>query len=331
MVYKKWLKEWLDIYIKTSYKYTTYCTYKREVNLRINSGLGNFSIEKIKEKDIQMFINKVTERGKINSDGEISNSHINLIIAIILASIKKYYIVHNKTNKQSLYVKRAPHIQKEIRALAEKSEEKLVKYILDNKKIKYYGYLISIFTGLRLGELLALQWSDIDYQNRIIRVNKTRIRGKDCNGNNIDIVSSPKSLSSNRLIPLTGFIARLLKEIKENSVGPYVISYRGKYKCIRSYQKSFKCLLRKLGIEDNCFHSTRHTFATRLLDSRQNPLIPSKIMGHSNPTITLNKYNTWFIEGARKSLETITNKYIIHKKKHTHNNVLCDQLEYIKT
>lgn len=160
---------------------------------------------------------------------------------------------------------------------------------------------------MRLGELIALTWDDVDFGNHIININKTICK---CKKNNkyVLITSKPKTESSCRLIPINKEIITLLKQLKKISIGKYVISKNGKQKCIRSYQQSFKNLLKLLKIKENTFHCLRHTFVTRMLELGINPKMVSEIIGHSKVDITLNRYNKCFLEEKRKTIEKLTKR-----------------------
>ena len=308
MKYRIWAEFWLKNYIEPLRKVTTWRCYENEIRLHICPYLEDYDIEKIDSKNIQQIITDLLN-GKSGRKA-LSNSHVNLIITIIKESISCYFSTKTRKFKKEFYIKRPSQIQKEIKALSLEEEKTIINYILKNKKIKYYGFIISFLTGLRLGELLALNWDDIDFEKKFININKTRTTKRDKNGIYRDIISIPKSKFSIRKIPLTDFLICLLKELKNNSVGPFVISHKGRYQCIRSYQKMFKDLLKRLSIEDNCFYCTRHSFATRLLENGINPKIPSEIMGHSNTYTTFKHYNTCFMEDKRAKLELLSNKLL---------------------
>ena len=149
--------------------------------------------------------------------------------------------------------------------------------------------VLCLYTGLRIGELLALTWSDIDFGKGLLFVSKTCHDGND-GQNHIRIIDSPKTVHSRRVIPLPKQILPHLKSLKKRSLCDYVIADGDKPVFVRSYQRTFELLLKKLDISHKGFHSLRHTFATRALECRMDVKTLSEILGHKNATITLNRY-----------------------------------------
>ena len=123
-----------------------------------------------------------------------------------------------------------------------------------------------------------------------LRVNKTCHDGKDKNGVFCRIVDTPKTPSSIRTIPLPRQIIPLLREVKKNSHSIYVISNGEKPIAIRSYQRSFDLVLKKLNLPHRGFHSLRHTFATRLCESGINIKVIQDVLGHADISTTMDIY-----------------------------------------
>ena len=197
---------------------------------------------------------------------------------------------------------------KKVEALEKQEQTKIEKYILENKKWYHYGILISLYTGLRLGELVALKWQNVDIKNKLIYIDKS-VGSISQNHKTLTIESSPKTQSSIREIPISKKLLDLMKVLRQHCSTDYVIaSHNNKQIKPRAYQKSFENLLKKLHIKHYGFHALRHTFATRLLENGVDIKTISELLGHSSPTITLNRYVHTNLQNKRKAMEILTSK-----------------------
>lgn len=194
-----------------------------------------------------------------------------------------------------------------IYGFSKREQQKIEDYIYQKGNLYYYGILISLYTGLRLGELLALKWSDIDFTNKVLRINNTTCKCIE-NHKQIEIVNSPKTLSSIREIPIPPHLKKILRELKSQN-SDYVLSNRKGCKVdYRTYQSCFERLLNRVGIAHRGFHSLRHTFATRLLELGVDVKTISELLGHSNPKITLERYVHTDMENKMNAMKKLTKK-----------------------
>ena len=162
-----------------------------------------------------------------------------------------------------------------------------------------------VFTGMRRGELCGLEWKDIDFKKEELHICKTCYDGKDKQGKFTRLIDEPKTVSSNRTFPIPKQLVAILKKMRKDSKSTYVISNGEKGIFVRSYQRSFELLLKKLDIEHKGFHSLRHTFATRALECGMDVKTLSEILGHKNPTITLNRYAHSLMEHKKSMMNKL--------------------------
>lgn len=281
--------------IKYSIKQKTYLFYLQMNDIYIVGFNKEISLSNLNE-----FLVSIKEKYSYSTTKLIKslvNRSLNFAFENVLIKEKIIITLHLKSEQ----------IRK-VQALEKQEQAKLENYILENNKIYYFGILLSLYTGLRLGEVLALKWQNVDMKSKLIYIDKT-VSTISQNHKTLTIESSPKTQSSIREIPISKKLLDLLKVLRQNSKSDYVIvSHNGKQINPRAYQKSFENLLKKLHIKHYGFHSLRHTFATRLLENGVDIKTISELLGHSSPTITLNRYVHTNLQNKRKAMEILTSK-----------------------
>lgn len=149
-------------------------------------------------------------------------------------------------------------------------------------------------TGIRIGELCALRWENIDIENKVLSVNKTLIRIQNTNtliaSKTKVIISAPKSKCSIRKIPLPDCIIPLLKAFAQKGDTFFLTGETERFVEPRTMQNRFKKYVSACNITDANFHALRHTFATRCIELGFEIKSLSEILGHANVNITLNRY-----------------------------------------
>ena len=291
MLYKNWIYNWL-IEKKDYIKESTYANYSNIIFNHIIPKLGNYKLSELNHQIIQSFLLELSKSGRKDNKGGLSEKTIKDITIIIKGSIKKA-INENKIKYMELTFN-YPKDNKEnkIYILSKSEQNKITNYVLDNLSSNNIGLLISLYYGIRIGELCALKWNDIDFKKGILKINKTiqRIYVKDNERNYSKIIiTSPKTKNANREIPINKGFLEILKKIKTDS-NCYILTGTNKYIEPRTYRKNFNKILEKLKIHHFNYHSLRHTFATNCISLGVDYKTVSELLGHANVNITLNLY-----------------------------------------
>ncbi len=178
------------------------------------------------------------------------------------------------------------------------------------------GIVLCFYTGIRLGELCALRWGDIDLEAGTMSICRTvsRTRCFELGGpKTMLLVGTPKSRKSTRKIPLPAFLLQMIQDRWYNAPDNfYVVSGKEEPIDPRSYEKVYKNVLRAAGVKDRKFHAIRHTFATRALELGVDIKTISEILGHSGVSVTLNIYAHSMLEQKKKAIDKFNQMHLAH-------------------
>ena len=305
MLYKDWLNEWLNNYIKPTCKIRTFERYSQLINKHIICAIGYYDLKDLTPCLIQKFVSDLLTKGNLRTSQGLSANTVNGVISVIQCSLKTAYMLEYTKAYIGDKIIRPKTAEKQISCFNILEQRKIESFCMQNKKKKLYGVIICLYTGLRIGELLALKFTDIDFNKLLMYISKT------CHdSSNGRVIESPKTQTSNRIIPLPKPILKLIKELKSITSCEYLIADYDKPVSIRSYQRTFELLLKKLHIEHKGFHSLRHTFATRALECGMDVKTLSEILGHKNTSITLNRYAHCMFEHKQSMMNKLAKTLI---------------------
>ena len=286
MKYGEWLTEWLNNYVRISAKHRTIERYSEIINNHLIPSVGDIELQELTPIILQKYISELLKCGNKRTGAGLSSSAVNSIITVVQNSLHTAYNLRYINDMVGDKLKRPKAVEKQIECFS--------VAVRDGEKPYMLGVLICLYTGLRIGELLALEWSDIDFSNGTLMVDKTCHYGVNLNGQFGRIVDTPKTETSIRLIPLPKQLIPLMKEHKKIP-SKLVISKNGEGISNRTYQRNFESLLKSLNLKHRGFHALRHTFATRALECGMDVKTLSELLGHKSPAVTLKKYAHTFL------------------------------------
>lgn len=262
---------WLER-LKPSSKESTYVRYHYLFSHYISPMIGDRLVYTFSNEDCEVFLNKLLLSGKSDGSGLAPKTvtDIRSVVKLILKTAEKEGEL-SLCNPELCPVK---PVRKPLRILSLKEQQALQDYLLGNLTHKNIGTLIALYTGVRLGELCAMQWKDIHFQEQYLEISKTLHRVKDhtvdSEHNTKIIITPPKTESSIRNIPIPDFLFEILQQyVQSHKIDPEAYILTGKkmsFREPRSIEYYFKKTLKKCQIEPLHFHCLRHTFATRCVE-----------------------------------------------------------------
>jgi integrase len=282
-----YLDKWLETVIKGSVRYSTYTSYKGYVDNHINRFIGGGALAEIKPAGVQEFVGKLTEEGRI---GARTVGIVVRLLSHAFSYAEDYELIARNPCRRI----RLPKVEEEEVKIFDNAEQtRIEKAVLNSNDNRYYGVLLALYTGLRIGELCALRWENVAFQDRCLHIKKSlnRTERNDGSGKKTRMAEcEPKTKKSKRIIQLPDFMLKILRRLKAESGSPYVFSMKnGKFVHPRTMQLIHKKLLAMAGVSYNNFHALRHTFATRAGENSDAKTV-SDTLGHSSAVITLNRY-----------------------------------------
>lgn len=308
ITFKELCTDWLDRR-KKHIKESTYSIYLSHLDNHIIPCLGEMGCSSLTEQDVEDTIIKWSEN--------LSRKTVNDIV-MILKSCIKYGKKCGYINFDDVEIMHYPKTQaKRIKSYSADEQRLIINGVLSDLNSRSAGILITLYTGIRIGELCALKWSDIDLENGTINISKTlqRVYLKDNDGIGYTkiTISAPKTFSSIREIPISSDLINIIKKMYNKSDNTYVLTSDNKYMEPRTYRSYYNKFIKGLNINCLNFHSLRHTFATDCIEMGADYKTVSELLGHSTINMTLNLYVHPSMEQKRRCVEMIGKKGIAYK------------------
>lgn len=272
---------------------SSYLEYHRVINRFIEPALGKIPSAQMNNAVVRDFIEDLSSGREEKPLSNATIRHIYTILRIVI----RYGWDTQMLPVFRLSVRLPGKTRRESRCFDEKQIPGLVTYLKSQKTARAYGAILCLYTGLRVGELCALRWGDIDLSEGVLHVRRTvkRVENPDPSngeGRYLWVIGLPKTQTSYRDVPLMDELWSDLSGMRGNLPDDaYFLNGRtDRFVYPRSFERSFGSWLDRTGLPRINVHSMRHSFATRCLENGSDIKTVSEIMGHASTTITMNLY-----------------------------------------
>ena len=275
-------REWLNAVVNRV-KESTLANYQNKFEKHILPEFGDIPCADLTAGRINAFINKKLADG-------LSASYVRDIFTVFKTMLK--YAQEEYGFRLSLKNVVLPKAErKQVEKISDTEQKKLVSYLKANMSLTAFGILLSLFMGLRIGELCGLKWEDVDFRNKILHIRRTVQRISSANGNRKTkiVISAPKSATSFREIAIPDMLMKYFEMFRDEA-DHFILSGADKPVEPRTMQYRYKKILQSAEVESHNYHKLRHTFATNSAEKGFNVKALSAVLGHSSVTLTLNRY-----------------------------------------
>lgn len=272
---------------KKRFKESTCVKYKNILDRHIKPRLGSCFPLGMNDALIDQFANELLY------EEELAPKTVKDIL-VVVRSILDYTARRFPETFPRININYPKESKKEMRVLSREEQTRFSKFLLDDMDASKFGVFLALLTGIRIGELCALRWENISLKDNTIKICSTLQRLKDVSSNQERktkiVISSPKSDTSTRTIPITESVAGLCRKMNPQSPAAFVLTGTSHYMEPRTLQYRMERYTEICGLEGVHFHTLRHTFATRCVEVGFEIKSLSEILGHANTTITLDRY-----------------------------------------
>ncbi len=287
-------------------KAATHCRYRNLLETHIIPDIGGRRIDTITGTEINSYLANKLQSGRVDKKGGLSPAYVRSIMLIISAVIT-YAIEHQLRPPLQTKIFKPQAVKKDLQIFSPGEQSCISSWCRHNVDPTAIGVLLSLYAGLRIGEICALEWTDVDFAAGIIHVRKTvaRIRVPGAGSRTILVIEPPKTASSYRDVPLCSWLIQLLLAARSMSSSSFVVSTSLQFVSPRTYDYRYHKLLSSAGVPALNYHALRHTFATRCIEAGTDVKSLSEMLGHANAAVTLNIYVHPSMDTKRAQLEKL--------------------------
>lgn len=310
------MEEWLESH-RDSLKESTYTTYVSLYERHLKPDLGNCRMTALTTEKIDAYLKEKLKSGRLDHRGGLSPKTVADIRSILLMGLKFARSKKYPCADSGEIFYPSMHSQ-EIQVLSKLEQQKLEEAVFAANNSISAGILLALYSGLRIGEICALQWKDIRFEEKNLQISKTIIRIRNLDSDSKQktkvIIDRPKTDTSIRTIPLPEFLIEYLEDFwKEDDT--YLLTGTKYFMEPRIYLRKYKEILTEAGLGDYTFHCLRHTFATRCVENGFDVKALSEILGHANVSTTLQRYVHPSMDSKREQIERLASASICRQNK----------------
>lgn len=283
--------------------------YDYLIQTHILPSLGGLKLSQISAASVNTFLMSKLTNGRLDGNGGLSPSYVSSIMIIVNSAIN-FAVAEQMCLPLRTPIYKPQAESKELEILDYKQQSIIEEYASSNLNATNIGVLITLYTGLRIGEVCALTWDDVDLPNQVIHVRHTIARikneNKDVKTKTLLVIDEPKTKSSKRDIPIHPVLMNALSEYRKTSTSKYVVSDNASFVSPRTYEYRYHRLLDCCGVDSINYHALRHTFASRCVEVGVDIKSLSEILGHRDSSITLNTYVHTSMQQKRVQLDKLS-------------------------
>lgn len=293
--------EWLRL-SKSKVRESTYIKYETVIKKHIKPKLGGCFPAAVTTGVVDDFSKEL-----LGADGLSVKSVRDILV--VLHGILKHTAANFPGTVSVAQINYPKENRKEMRVLSREEQERFVKYLLTDTDACKFGVLFMLLTGMRIGELCALRWRNINLHEQTIRITATlqRLRDTSAEGESRTrvVTGAPKSDTSARTIPMTDHAVELCRRADVNNAAAYILTGTEIFMEPRALQYRIEKYTRECGLEGVHAHTLRHTFATRAVEVGFEIKSLSEVLGHATTTITLERYVHSSMELKRSNMDKL--------------------------
>lgn len=292
-----WIDYWLDT-ISGTVKISTYSSYKNKLERYVKPYIGQVPLKQLSSEQINQMIRSQSEYLAASSVRTVYQIIKNCLGEAEKRRLMDSYIFENI---------QLPRVTKQrIRTLSLKERQLIIK--LAEKDPYGFPIILSLETGMRIGEIAGLKWQDIDFVSKTLTVSRTlqRLQTFSEEGKKTTVLEgSPKTQMSRRELPLSTKMIHCLANLQQKSTSEYVVNIQGKPMEPRTITNHFKRIVAGTALTSVSFHSLRHSFATRCLECGISVAAISSLLGHTSVKLTLDIYTNATLSEERRAVEIL--------------------------